>query len=67
MEDDYCQSGFKTASSGDQVYTYYHQADYLTASLNENGFAIIDLQRKESPAPNGTNSKDLLIIAKRIV
>lgn len=48
MEDDYEKSGFESTSfSGpDQVYIYYHQAEYLINCLTEYGFQLIDLQRK---------------------
>ena len=66
MEDDYTNSGFKTSSSGDdQMYTHYHQADYLTHALESSGFKIIDLQRKVYPSHDGTTTTDLLIIAKK--
>ena len=63
MEDDYGKSGFKSSSSGDQMYIHYHQADYLTAALKENGFKIIDLRRKDYPEQDGTTTIDLLIVA----
>jgi len=63
MEDDYSKSGLKTASSGDQLQAYYHSADHLTQALLQNGFHIIDLQRKEYPAPDGSPVTDLIIIA----
>lgn len=65
MEDDYSKSGFKGPSSGGgaQMYIYYHQADYLTQALEDNGFEIVGLQRKAYPAQDGAT--DLLIIASR--
>ena len=67
MEDDYDKSGFETTSfSGpDRVYIYYHQADYLSKCLTQNGFEIIDLQRKDYPEPDGTFLTDMIIIAKK--
>ena len=67
MEDDYSRSGWKGPSSGGQakMYIHYHQADYLTEALRENGFEVLDLQRKVYPAPDGVATTDLLIIAKR--
>lgn len=64
MEDDYSKSGFQTSSYGDQAYIHYHQADYLVAALEANGFKIMDLQRKEYAAPDGTKTTDLVIIAR---
>ena len=67
MEDDYSKSGLKSPSSGGpvQMYIHYHQADYLTEGLKRNGFEIIDLRRKIYPAPDGSTTTDLLIIAKK--
>jgi predicted TPR repeat methyltransferase len=67
MEDDYNKSGFETTSfSGqDRVYIYYHQAEYLSDCLTQNGFEIIDLQRKDYPEPDGTFLTDMIIIAKK--
>ena len=68
MEDEYNKSGFEVTSfSGEnRVYIYYHQADYLTDCLRNNGFDIIDLQRKDYPEPDGTYLTDLILIAKKI-
>jgi len=67
MEDEYNKSGFEVTSfSGEnRVYIYYHQADYLTDCLRNNGFDIIDLQRKDYPEPDGTYLTDLILIAKK--
>lgn len=65
MEDDYSKSGFVSSSSGkkEQVYTYYHQAEYLIAMMNKVGFEVIFSSRK-----NGSNGGkavvELIIIAK---
>lgn len=64
MEDDYSKSGIKrSATTGDTTYTYYHQADYLTAALAANNFRIASLTRKVTPAADGTTTTDLIIIA----
>ena len=67
MEDDYRKSGFKGSSSGgeEKMYIHYHQADYLTEALRENGFEIMDLQRKAYPEPDGASTTDLLVVAKK--
>jgi 2-polyprenyl-3-methyl-5-hydroxy-6-metoxy-1,4-benzoquinol methylase len=67
MEGDYNKSGFETTSfSGqDKVYIHYHQADFLTNELTQNGFKNIDIQRKDYPEPDGTFLTDLIIIAKK--
>ena len=63
MEDDYAKSGLESSSSGDQMFIHYHEADYLTQALLENGFKIIALQRKEYPKQDGSKTTDLVIIA----
>ncbi|MGF6849756.1 ubiquinone/menaquinone biosynthesis C-methylase UbiE [Chitinophaga sp. W3I9] len=62
MEDDYARSGIQRSSAGDELYMYYHQADYLVNALKENGFKIMDLQRKQYPAADGSTTTDLIII-----
>ncbi|MFM9949256.1 MAG: class I SAM-dependent methyltransferase [Saprospiraceae bacterium] len=66
MEDNYSKSGPKTSSDGAyQLYMYFHQADYLAAVLQENGFKIINLQRQDYPTQDGTKTVDLLILAAK--
>lgn len=62
MEDDYSQSSFHTASSGDQVYIYFHEAAYLTEALKQNGFRIISQELQHFPGQEYTT--DLIIIAQ---
>jgi 2-polyprenyl-3-methyl-5-hydroxy-6-metoxy-1,4-benzoquinol methylase len=64
MEDDYSKSGFKKGSTGDEIYIHYHQENYLTKALKENGLTIIDLSHKVYPGEEGIIT-DLVIIAKR--
>ena len=63
LEDDYSKSGPQSSSAGDQMYMYFHQADYLVSALQENGFDRIDLHRQDYPTQNGVKTTDLLIIA----
>lgn len=67
MEDDYDKSGFETTSfSGqDKVFIYYHQADYLSGCLINNGLQIVDLQRKICHEPDGSFFKDMIFIAQK--
>ena len=62
MEDDNSKSGFKTGSTGDTMFQNFHQADYLSAALEENGFNIIHLERKEY-IHNEEKTTDLILIA----
>lgn len=66
MEDLYSKSGLRTSSDGKyRSYIHYHEADYLTSSLTENGFEIMDMRRIDYPEQNGDITKDLVIIAKK--
>ena len=64
MEDDNTKSGFKTGSTGYTIYQNFHQADYLSATLEENGFNIIHLDRMEY-IHNEEKTTDLIIIATK--
>ena len=64
MEDDNSKSGFKTGSTGDKMYQNFHQTDYLTKALEENGFNVIHLERKEY-IHNNEKTIDLIIIASK--
>ena len=66
MEDEYGKSGFKKGSSGDAIFMHYHQADYLTVALNENQFAILNVDRKVDPMQDGTIITDLILIAAKL-
>lgn len=63
MEDDYSKSGIQTSSSGDQLYMYYHQYDYLAEALEQGGYRIMLTDRKQFPAQYGPPATDLVIIA----
>ena len=66
MEDFHEKSGYKKSSSGKyEAYINYHQADYLSEALEENGFKIINLERKDFFQSDGTVTKDLILIAKK--
>lgn len=67
MEDDYSRSSYKGPSSGGtpQLYTYYHEADYLCAALKKNGFDILQLKRSDIAGQATDTAKDLVIIARK--
>jgi ubiquinone/menaquinone biosynthesis C-methylase UbiE len=64
MEDDYSRSGLQTARSGDTIYIYYHQEDYLREALLGNGFTILETQRL-TYEENGKETTDLVMVAGR--
>lgn len=66
MEDDYGKSGFEKGSAGDEIFMYYHEAEYLIDYLENNGFEVLDIERKIY-TPEGKNMvTDLLITAKKL-
>jgi ubiquinone/menaquinone biosynthesis C-methylase UbiE len=66
MEDDYSKSGYQGSSSGgsQQLYLFYHEADFLTQVLDANGFKILELVRKDFQQADGKISIDLVILAR---
>lgn len=64
MEDDNSRSGFQKGSSGDEIFMNYHQENYLTKALEDNGFTIIELQRKNY-LHNQQDTTDLILIATK--
>jgi SAM-dependent methyltransferase len=65
MEDDYAKSGPQRGSTGEELYMYFHQADYLIAALEENGFRIEHIDRKRYPGADGSPVVDLILLAGR--
>jgi len=67
MKGDYEKSGFETTSFSGQekIYIHYHQSDYLTDKLSENGFENIELLCKDYPEQNGTFTTDMIFIARK--
>ena len=65
MEDDYSKSGLKKGSTGDEIFMHYHQEDYLSEALKQNGFKNIALQRKKFPEQDGSETTDLILIAQK--
>lgn len=65
MEDDYSKSGYKKGSTGDEIYMYFHQADYLVTALKKYGFEIIEEQRKTYQMQENVDTIDLILIAKK--
>ncbi|UCX04185.1 MULTISPECIES: class I SAM-dependent methyltransferase [Shewanella] len=64
MEDDVNKSGFQTSSSGDQVYIHYYQGSFLVELLEQYGFDIIELQRKQFQPEGRDPTVDLFIFAR---
>ena len=67
MEDFYSKSKLKSPSSNESIalFTYYHEADYLSEFLQKNNFKILEILRKDYPEQND-DSKDLILIANKL-
>lgn len=67
MEGNYAQSGYIGSSEGgdQRLYTYYHQADYLLAALEQAGFTQIAHHIQQSSPKEGQTVRDLIISASR--
>ena len=66
MEDHNANSGLRAGSKGDLIFMNFHEAEYLSGALTANGFEIKFLNRKQYPGPDGTQTTDLLIVAKKL-
>ncbi len=66
MEDDNTNSTFTKGSNGEEMFTNYHEAGYLTKALEENGFEIIALNRKIYSQGREKDTTDLIIIGKKV-
>jgi ubiquinone/menaquinone biosynthesis C-methylase UbiE len=64
MEDKDDRSGFETSSVGDQIYIHYHQFEFISHHLEENGFKIIGTIRKDFPVANDMPTTDLIVFAQ---
>lgn len=66
IEGDYNQSAYQSSSDGKlKMFVYYHQADYLTAFLQQHGFALKHTIRKYYPNNNGDQQTHLILIAQK--
>ncbi|MCB0675325.1 MAG: class I SAM-dependent methyltransferase [Saprospiraceae bacterium] len=67
MEGSYERSGWQGPSSGGprKLFLYYHEADQLVTSLQNHGFTLVDLRRKEYRNTKGEAVVDLILIARR--
>lgn len=67
MEDLYSNSALKGPSSGgpERIFIHYHEADYLINSLQASSFDILVKMHKDNEEPDGSNTKDLILIARK--
>ena len=64
MEDDYENSRVVTSSNGShELFIYFHQADYLSEALVDNGLQLIEQKRQAFPDEETAHFRDLILIA----
>lgn len=64
MEDDYENSAWKKASTGDETFQYFYKEDDLAAMLAKSGFEILNVQRKAYTSGDNLVT-DLVMIAEK--
>lgn len=65
IEGNYSQSGFEVGSSGDKVFVYYHQVDYLQEQLTKNNLELIELKKIDYPKTADIISTHIIFIARK--
>lgn len=63
MEDAYSSSGIQKGSTGDELYMYFHESQYLIEALERSGFENIATFRKKYIDSKGIPVTDLILIA----
>lgn len=66
IEGEYENSGYETGSTGDKVYVYYHQEDYLSAQLKAYNFEVIEIIRKSYQKSDSSFSTHLILLARKM-
>lgn len=65
IEGDYEQSGFEMGSSGDKVFVYFHQVDYLQEQLTKNNLELIELKKIDYHKTADIISTHIIFIARK--
>ena len=65
IEGNYTDSGYVTGSSGDQMFIYYYQSDFLRKHLENNNFKLLKLMTKNYKTSDSTIQNHLIKIAKK--
>lgn len=66
IEGDYNNSRFETGSSGDKVYVYYHDEQFLRKVLEDKHFKLHKFMRKDYKKSEKINQQHIIMIAKKI-
>lgn len=65
MEDDYTKSGPQRSSKGDELYMYFHEADYIIKATAAAGMNIINECRYTYPDAKGGVVVDLCLVGRK--
>jgi predicted TPR repeat methyltransferase len=66
MMDSYEKSGYKTGSSGEAIFIYYHEESYLMEAIEASGMRMLHSIEKAFPESDGSITTDLILIAEKI-
>lgn len=65
IEGDYDNSGIETSSNGEfKMFVYYYSEEFLQQELKNNGFELIELNRKYYNKKDGSSAVHLIFMAK---
>ncbi len=64
MEGEHERSGVQVSSRGDEVYVYFYTVEFISKLLQENGFDVLDIIRKDSPENAPTKTSDVCLLAR---
>lgn len=65
IEGKYEQSGYETGSTGDTMYVYYYEADFLKECLEQNHFYEIEWTRINYSKKDGSKSVHIVCMARK--
>lgn len=65
MEDAYEQSRPIKGSSGDEIFIHFHQADYITEAMSQNGLTVLYTHRINNIMSGSVPINDLILIAQK--
>ncbi|WP_196891461.1 class I SAM-dependent methyltransferase [Aureivirga marina] len=66
VEGNYKNSGFQTGSSGDRLFFYFHDLNFLKNELTLNNFIVKEEIRKDFKRASGKTEVHTILIAKKI-
>lgn len=65
IEGKYEQSGYETGSTGDRMYVYYYEADFLIDCCKQNQFNAVETIRIPFTKRNGLIETHLILMARK--